>query len=91
MGKTFGLRQMEWNWNILGKLDLLEKQLKVRQTSGIIPFVKVVDSLTLAISQGSLRRGSAACYLNVHHPEVKGLELESLGILIEKVLIFITV
>ena len=26
-------------------------------TSGIIPFVRVMDSLTLAISQGSLRRG----------------------------------
>jgi ribonucleoside-diphosphate reductase alpha chain len=32
------------------------------KTSGIIPFVRVMDSLTLAISQGSLRRGSAACY-----------------------------
>ena len=30
------------------------------QTSGIIPFIRVMDSLTLAISQGSLRRGSAA-------------------------------
>ena len=28
-------------------------------------------SLTLAISQGSLRRGSAACYLDVHHPEIE--------------------
>ena len=27
------------------------------KTSGIIPFVRVMDSLTLAISQGSLRRG----------------------------------
>ena len=35
------------------------------QTSGIIPFVRVMDSLTLAISQGSLRRGSAAVYLDV--------------------------
>ncbi|HVS22422.1 MAG TPA: ribonucleoside-diphosphate reductase subunit alpha, partial [Gammaproteobacteria bacterium] len=41
------------------------------QTSGIIPFVRVMDSLTLAISQGSLRRGSAAVYLDVHHPEVE--------------------
>lgn len=40
-------------------------------TSGIIPFVKVMDSLTLAISQGSLRRGSAAVYLDVFHPEVE--------------------
>ena len=41
------------------------------KTSGIIPFIRVMDSLTLAISQGSLRRGSAACYLPVHHPEIE--------------------
>jgi len=41
------------------------------KTSGIIPFVRVMDSLTLAISQGSLRRGSAACYLDISHPEIE--------------------
>ena len=41
------------------------------ETSGIIPFIRVMDSLTLAISQGSLRRGSAAVYLDVHHPEIE--------------------
>ena len=41
------------------------------KTSGIIPFVRVMDSLTLAISQGSLRRGSAAVYLDVCHPEIE--------------------
>ncbi|MBW0144237.1 ribonucleoside-diphosphate reductase subunit alpha [Sphingomicrobium sp. B8] len=41
------------------------------KTSGIIPFVRVMDSLTLAISQGSLRRGSAACYIDIHHPEIE--------------------
>lgn len=41
------------------------------KTSGIIPFIRVMDSLTLAISQGSLRRGSAAVYLDVHHPEIE--------------------
>lgn len=46
------------------------------KTSGIIPFVRVMDSLTLAISQGSLRRGSAACYLDISHPEIE----EFLGI-----------
>ena len=40
-----------------------EKIGRVGKTSGIIPFIKVMDSLTMAISQGSLRRGSAACYL----------------------------
>jgi ribonucleoside-diphosphate reductase alpha chain len=41
------------------------------KTSGIVPFIRVQDSLTLAISQGSLRRGSAACYLPVWHPEIE--------------------
>ncbi|MXO51714.1 ribonucleoside-diphosphate reductase subunit alpha [Erythrobacter gaetbuli] len=41
------------------------------KTSGIIPFVRVMDSLTLAISQGSLRRGSAACYIDITHPEIE--------------------
>jgi ribonucleoside-diphosphate reductase alpha chain len=40
-------------------------------TSGIIPFIKVMDSLTLAISQGSLRRGNAAVYLPIEHPEIE--------------------
>ncbi|MBP6951645.1 MAG: ribonucleoside-diphosphate reductase subunit alpha [Alphaproteobacteria bacterium] len=41
------------------------------QTSGIIPFIRVMDSQTLAISQGSLRRGNAAVYLDIHHPEIE--------------------
>lgn len=41
------------------------------KTSGVIPFIRVMDSLTLAISQGSLRRGSAACYMPVTHPEIE--------------------
>jgi ribonucleoside-diphosphate reductase alpha chain len=43
----------------------------VGKTSGIIPFIRVMDSLTLAISQGSLRRGSAAVYLPIDHPEIE--------------------
>lgn len=41
------------------------------KTSGIIPFLKVQDSMTLAISQGSLRRGSSAVYLPIDHPEIE--------------------
>ncbi len=48
-----------------------EKVGKNGKTSGIIPFIRVMDSLTLAISQGSLRRGSAAVYLPVSHPEIE--------------------
>jgi ribonucleoside-diphosphate reductase alpha chain len=48
-----------------------EKVGAVGKTSGVIPFIRVMDSLTLAISQGSLRRGSAAVYLPIWHPEVE--------------------
>jgi len=48
-----------------------EKIGQAGKTSGIIPFIRVMDSLTLAISQGSLRRGSAAVYLDIHHPEIE--------------------
>lgn len=54
-----------------GVRSIGEKVKDAGQTSGIIPFIRVMDSLTLAISQGSLRRGSAACYLDVHHPEIE--------------------
>ena len=41
------------------------------KTSGVIPFLRVQDSLTLAISQGSLRRGSSAVYMPISHPEIE--------------------
>ncbi|WP_339778821.1 ribonucleoside-diphosphate reductase subunit alpha [uncultured Thalassospira sp.] len=48
-----------------------EKVGKNGKTSGVVPFIRVMDSLTLAISQGSLRRGSAAVYLPISHPEIE--------------------
>ena len=48
-----------------------EKVGRNGKTSGVIPFIRVQDSLTLAISQGSLRRGSSACYLDICHPEIE--------------------
>ncbi len=48
-----------------------EKVGKVGKTSGVMPFMKVMDSMTLAISQGSLRRGAAAVYMPVWHPEIE--------------------
>ena len=48
-----------------------EKVGAIGKTSGVIPFIRVMDSLTLAISQGSLRRGSAAVYLPISHPEIE--------------------
>ncbi len=44
---------------------------QVGKSSGVVPFLKVQDSLTLAISQGSLRRGSSAIYMPVWHPEIE--------------------
>ena len=40
-------------------------------STGIIPFIKMQDSQTLAFSQGVTRRGNAASYLNVTHPEIE--------------------
>lgn len=54
-----------------GVRSIGEKVGDVGDTSGIIPFIKVQDSLTLGISQGSLRRGSAAVYVDIHHPEIE--------------------
>ncbi len=48
-----------------------EKVANSGRTSGIVPFLAVQDRLTLAISQGSLRRGSAAVYLPIDHPEIE--------------------
>jgi len=54
-----------------GVRSIGEKVGQNGKTSGIIPFVCVSDSLTLAISQGSLRRGSSASYIDVSHPEIE--------------------
>ena len=54
-----------------GVRSIGEKVAGNGKTSGIIPFIGVQDRLTLAISQGSLRRGSSAVYLPVWHPEIE--------------------
>ncbi len=54
-----------------GQVRSIGESVKGGETSGIIPFIHVMDGLTLAISQGSLRRGSAAVYLDIHHPEIE--------------------
>tara|TARA_X000001382_G_scaffold20669_1_gene12560 strand:+ start:3408 stop:5156 length:1749 start_codon:yes stop_codon:yes gene_type:complete len=40
-------------------------------SSGIIPFIKVLDSISLAFDQGATRRGSTAVFLDVSHPEIE--------------------
>lgn len=55
-----------------GNLRAIGEKVKGRgKTSGIIPFIVVQNALTLAISQGSLRRGSGAVYLPIWHPEIE--------------------
>lgn len=41
------------------------------KSSGVVPFLHVVDSQMLAFSQGSTRRGSYAAYTDINHPEVE--------------------
>ena len=41
------------------------------ESTGVIPFLKVVDAEMLAFSQGITRRGSYAAYLPISHPEIE--------------------
>lgn len=40
-------------------------------SSGTVPFLKVMDSATLAVSQGNTRRGAAAVYMRIDHPDIE--------------------
>ena len=44
---------------------------KGSESTGAIPFMKVVDAEMLAFSQGITRRGSYAGYMHISHPEVE--------------------
>lgn len=44
---------------------------KGSESTGVIPFMKVVDAEMLAFSQGITRRGSYAAYLHMSHPEIE--------------------
>jgi len=57
------------NWSSVRSIG--EDVGQVGHTSGIIPFVCVQNSLSMAISQGSQRRGSSAAYLDMSHPEIE--------------------
>jgi len=41
------------------------------KSTGSIPFMRVVDSQMLAFNQGTTRRGSYACYMDISHPEIE--------------------
>lgn len=47
------------------------KTSKGSESTGVIPFMKVVDAQMLAFSQGVTRRGSYAAYLDISHPEIE--------------------
>ena len=40
------------------------------KSTGMIPFMHIVDSQILAVNQGSSRRGGYASYLDISHPEI---------------------
>lgn len=40
-------------------------------SEGIIPWLKCFDSTTIAVSQGSVRRGASAAYLDVNHTDIE--------------------
>lgn len=41
------------------------------KSTGTVPFLKVMDSATLAVNQGGTRRGSAAVYMDISHPDIE--------------------
>ena len=43
---------------------------KGNKTTGVIPFMHVVDSQMVAFNQGATRRGSYASYMDISHPEI---------------------
>lgn len=47
-----------------------EKTSKGVDTPGVMPFMHVQDAQMLAYHQGATRRGAAAAYLDISHPEI---------------------
>ena len=47
------------------------KTSKGSESTGVVPFMKVVDAEMLAFSQGVTLRGSYASYLHMSHPEIE--------------------
>jgi ribonucleoside-diphosphate reductase alpha chain len=56
-------------WN--GVRSVGSKTSNGSESTGVIPFMKVVDAEMLAFSQGVTRRGSYAAYLDMSHPEIE--------------------
>ena len=56
-------------WNAVRSVG--SKTSNGSESTGVIPFMKVVDAEMLAFSQGVTRRGSYAAYLDMSHPEIE--------------------
>jgi len=56
-------------WN--GVRSVGSKTSNGSESTGVVPFLKVVDAEMLAFSQGVTRRGSYAAYLDMSHPEIE--------------------
>jgi ribonucleoside-diphosphate reductase alpha chain len=56
-------------WNTVRSVG--SKTSNGSESTGVIPFLKVVDAEMLAFSQGVTRRGSYAAYLDISHPEIE--------------------
>jgi ribonucleotide reductase alpha subunit len=57
------------NWSNMRSIG--EKITNKGVSSGIVPFIKTADVMSLAVSQGAIRRGSSAQYLHISHPEIE--------------------
>jgi len=40
-------------------------------SNGTIPWIKVQDSLTAAVNQGSVRNGASSVYMSINHPDIE--------------------
>lgn len=40
-------------------------------SSGLVPFLKTLEASVMAVSQGNVRRGAGAAYLDISHPEIE--------------------
>jgi ribonucleoside-diphosphate reductase alpha chain len=58
------------DWSQLRGMDapLISSGLR---SSGVIPFLKIMDSETIAIARNGVRRGAAAAYLRIDHPDIE--------------------
>ncbi len=57
------------NWSKLRSAG--SKTSRGSASTGVIPFIRMMDAQMLAVSQGTTRRGAYAAYMDISHPEVQ--------------------